>query len=667
MSERTSDAARSHFCRTLPFGAQLTGLTRAQFRFWAPSVEHVQLEIDTQTPLEMTPSGGGWFEIEADCQAGDLYRFRVSDDLAVPDPASRFQPDGVHGYSEIVCPTRFEWQHPDWQGRPWEETVLYELHVGAYGDGRGYRGVMEKLPALHALGITAIELMPLNSFPGKRNWGYDGVLPFAPEASYGSPDELKQLIDTAHGLGIMVFLDVVYNHFGPDGNFLHAYAEPFFKAGTHTPWGPAIDFDKPEVRDYFFENALYWLLEYRFDGLRLDAVHALNNDSWLRELSERVQSSVEHGRHVHLVLENERNTSSLLVHHFQAQWSDDAHNTMHVLLTGETESYYEAFATSPVQKLARVLSEGFVYQGEPSPIHEGAPRGEPSGSLPPTAFVFFLQNHDQIGNRAFGERLRSLTDDDSLRAATLLMLLSPQIPMLFMGEESGSTQPFYFFTGYTGDLATAVREGRRKEFSKNAAFSDAEQREKIPDPNHIDTFHASSIVASATGQGDADATGQTDEADDAGAWRTFYRDMLRLRRQRIMPGLHQPVHSLGAEVFGDAIVARWRLSDGQMLTIAVNLSATDATVTGASAACLNGLQQEAIAEVPGGAADKVRTSTVPAKSCVVLLSAENPITNDEAYAHAGNTAPQIDTRTNSSANAASNSASKAAPNTGTES
>jgi len=634
MSERPIDAAHRHFCRTLPFGAQLMGLTRAHFRIWAPSVDHVQLEIDTQRPLEMTATAGGWFEIEADCQAGDLYRFRVSDELAVPDPASRFQPEGVHGFSEIVCASRFDWQHPDWQGRPWEETVLYELHVGAYGDGRGYRGVMEKLPALQALGVTAIELMPLNSFPGKRNWGYDGVLPFAPDASYGSPDELKQLIDAAHGLGMMVFLDVVYNHFGPDGNFLHAYAEPFFKAGTHTPWGPAIDFDKPEVRHYFFENALYWILEYRFDGLRLDAVHAINNDSWLRELSERVQSSVEHGRHVHLVLENERNTSSLLVHHFQGQWNDDAHNTMHVLLTGESESYYEAFATTPVQKLARVLSEGFVYQGESSPIHDGAPRGEPSGSLPPTAFVFFLQNHDQIGNRAFGERLRSLTDDDSLRAATMLMLLSPQIPLLFMGEESGSKQPFYFFTGYTGDLADAVREGRRKEFSKNAAFSDADRREKIPDPNDIGTFHASSIV------GPTAMRDQADQAADAHAWQTFYRDMLSLRHRRIVPGLYKPVGALGADVFGEAIVARWRLSDGQTLTIAINLSSTEATVTGASAECLRCLQQEAIAEVPSGAAELVRASTVPAKSCVVLLSAENPIAGDEAYAHAGSASLQ---------------------------
>lgn len=624
MSERTIDVSHRHFCRTLPFGAQLTGSTRARFRLWAPSVRSVALEIEAQTPQSMTATEDGWFEIETDCQAGDLYRYRLGttpiaeDALAVPDPASRFQPDDVHGFSEVICPTNYCWEHPDWRGRPWEETVLYELHVGACG---GYRGVMEKLPSLKALGVTAVELMPLNDFPGARNWGYDGVLPFAPDSSYGTPDELKALIDAAHGLGLMVFLDVVYNHFGPDGNYLHVYAEPFFKAGTHTPWGPAIDFDKPQVREFFFENALYWLLEYRFDGLRLDAVHAINNDGWLRELSERVQSTVEHGRHVHLVLENERNTSSLLVHHFQAQWSDDAHNTLHVLLTGETESYYEAFAEQPVKKLARLLGEGFVYQGEPSPIHDGAPRGEPSASLSPTAFVFFLQNHDQVGNRAFGERLRDLTDDDSLRAATALMLLSPQIPMLFMGEEYGSRQPFYFFTGYTGDLADAVREGRRKEFAKFAAFNDASQRARIPDPNDPATFEKSRPVLSAS-EADAASDG------DAQAWQTFYRDALAIRHQRIVPGLHGPVKSLGAHVHGDAVIAHWMLSDGQRLSIVVNLSAKDVAIDAAHGLTPTGASDSTdtpIYEIPRGAAQAVLSGRIPAKSCVVLLDVADDV------------------------------------------
>ncbi|SAK56367.1 malto-oligosyltrehalose trehalohydrolase [Caballeronia temeraria] len=414
MSQHQIHSERHPSAHCFSFGAHLTGAgqqhPRTRFRFWAPSRDRVQVEVQgagstTSELTDMQPVGDGWYEAEADVGAGTLYRYRLDEELAVPDPASRFQPQDVHGPSEVVDPHAYRWTHTDWHGRPWEETVLYELHVGAMG---GYAGVTARLPELAQLGVTAIELMPLNDFSGTRNWGYDGVLPYAPDSAYGRPEELKQLIDTAHGLGLMVFLDVVYNHFGPDGNYLHAYAKTFFREGVNTPWGPAIDFERPQVRDFFFDNALYWLNEYRFDGLRLDAVHAINYDEWLRELADRVRSSVEAGRHVHLVLENEHNTASLLADHFNAQWSDDAHNTLHALLTGESESYYEAYSDRPIDKLARVLSEGFVYQGDSSPLHDGAPRGEPSGHLPPTAFVMFLQNHDQVGNRAMGDRLRAL-------------------------------------------------------------------------------------------------------------------------------------------------------------------------------------------------------------------------------------------------------------------
>lgn len=605
MSERSIDPNVHHYSRTLPFGAQLIGEDRTRFRFWAPDCRAVTLEVEGQPPLPMQEKGAGWFEIEAACGALARYRYRLDSGLAVPDPASRFQPDDVHGASQVICPHSYTWRNTAWSGRDWSETVLYELHVGACG---GYRGVMEKLPSLAELGVSAVELMPINDFPGARNWGYDGVLPYAPDSSYGSPDELKALIDTAHGLGLMVFLDVVYNHFGPDGNFLHAYAEPFFKKGTHTPWGPAIDFDRPQVRDYFFENALYWLMEYRFDGLRLDAVHAIDNDAWLRELSERVEASVEMGRHVHLVLENERNTSSLLDTHFEAQWSDDAHNTLHVLLTGETESYYEAFAETPVHKLARLLSEGFVYQGEPSPIHDGQARGEPSAGLPPTAFVLFLQNHDQVGNRAFGERLTQLANPDALRAATALMLLSPQIPMLFMGEEVHAQQPFLFFTGYSGQLAEAVREGRRKEFSKFADFNDASRRARIPDPNHIETFERSRVPAEA------------ELDDDQRAWRDFYRRALAIRREFIIPGLKH-ARSQDVEVLDDAsdnaaLVARWRLGNGRLLSIALNLGARE--VQGSVAPRSD--EAKLLLETPPGAADDWRSGRLKPRSCIVTLS-----------------------------------------------
>jgi maltooligosyltrehalose trehalohydrolase len=572
MSESPIDPHAHHHAHCLPFGAQLLGATsakpRTRFRFWAPSCKNVQVDIENgpaQGAIDMTPTGNGWFEAEAGCGAGTLYRFRLDGEHAVPDPASRFQPQDVHGPSEVIDPRAYRWEHTHWHGRPWEETVLYELHVGTLG---GYAGVQKRLEALAALGVTAIELMPLNDFPGKHNWGYDGVLPYAPDSAYGRPEELKALVDAAHGLGLMVFLDVVYNHFGPDGNYLHEYARSFFREGTHTPWGPAIDFERSEVSDFFTDNAVYWLNEYRLDGLRFDAVHAIDNHAWLRELSDHIRAKVQHGRHVHLVLENEHNSASLLESHFDAQWNDDAHNTLHVLLTGETEGYYHAYEDQPIRRLARVLSEGFAYQGDPSPIHDGAPRGESSGHLPPTSFVMFLQNHDQIGNRAFGERLRKLTSDDALRAATGLLLLSPQIPMLFMDEEYGSTQPFLFFTDYTGDLADAVREGRRREFARFSSFSDEKKRAQIPDPNDVKTFAASSPLLS-------------DQAQDRRDWMHFYQSALAVRAKLITPRLKH-AKALGATVLtaantaanadANALIARWKLGDGETLSIALNLS-----------------------------------------------------------------------------------------------
>jgi len=560
MAQAAIDLRGRQYAYDLPFGGRSTDAASACYRFWAPSCATVKLELygtkNVVTELiDMTPVGDGWFEAQAKGGAGTRYRYRLDAELAVPDPASRFQPEDVHGPSEVIDPRTFAWKNTEWDGRPWEETVLYEVHVGALG---GYVGVTKRLEQYAALGVTAIELMPLNDFSGRRNWGYDGVLPYAPDSSYGTPEELKTLVDTAHGLKLMVFLDVVYNHFGPDGNYLSAYAKSFFKEGVSTPWGPAIDFERPQVRDFFFDNALYWLMEYRFDGLRFDAVHAIQDDEWLRELSERVRSSVEPRRHVHLVLENENNTASLLESHFNAQWSDDSHNTLHVLLTGETESYYGAYSEQPIEKLARVLSEGFVYQGEPSPIHNGKPRGEPSTHLPPTAFVMFLQNHDQVGNRAMGERLRALAPDGALLAATGLLLLSPQIPMLFMEEEHGSIQPFLFFTDYHDELADAVREGRRKEFATFSAFADEQRRAQIPDPNHERTFESSSPEK-----------GQA--AADHRDWRHFYQSALEVRFRLLVPRL-KGAKSLGAQVTSKkSLVARWQLGDGSIYTIALNL------------------------------------------------------------------------------------------------
>ncbi|WP_147432237.1 malto-oligosyltrehalose trehalohydrolase [Pararobbsia silviterrae] len=647
MSDRTVDVRQHRHRHMLPFGAQPIGNDTTCFRLWAPSCEHVALAIEDGDTIAMAATGEGWFEAEAACGPGARYRYRLDDGLAVPDPASRFQPDDVHGPSMVVDPYAYEWRHTGWRGRHWTETVLYEIHVGAMG---GYRGVGAYLPELAALGVTAIELMPVADFSGARNWGYDGVLPFAPDSTYGTPDDLKALIDTAHGLGIQVFLDVVYNHFGPDGNYLHDYAAAFFKDDTPTPWGPAIDFDQAEVGQFFIENALYWIHEYRVDGLRFDAVHAIRNPAWLRTLAEHVRRSIEIDRHVHLVLENEQNLASLLscsrgqVCHFDAQWNDDVHNTLHVMLTGETEGYYGAYAEAPARRLARALAEGFVYQGEPSVLHDGHPRGEPSAALPPSAFVFFLQNHDQIGNRAMGERLTRLADHDALRAAIALMLLSPQIPLLFMGEEFGSTQPFLFFTDYTGPLADAVREGRRREFAKFSAFSDPARRARIPDPNDRATFEQSRFArpldaARAHDAATSDASpaspassrstshpGEPHPAEsDAREWRHFYQAALAVRHRLLTPRLER-TRSLGARVLvepaapdgetaallaarrapsaassahashgahdsptrsgalaygapasngrGGGVRAQWRLGDGEVLTIAVNLGDT---------------------------------------------------------------------------------------------
>jgi malto-oligosyltrehalose trehalohydrolase len=354
----------------------------------------------------------------------------------------------------------------------------------------------------------------------------------------------------------MIFLDVVYNHFGPDGNYLGLYAPGMFRDDIHTPWGAAIDFRRPEVRRFFTENALYWLVEYRFDGLRFDAVHAISEPDWLDEMAAEVRATIEPGRHVHLVLENDRNAASHLSGDFDAQWNDDGHHVLHVLLTGETEGYYHDYADATARQLARVLGEGFVFQGEHS-SYQGRPRGEPTTGLAPTAFVLFLQNHDQVGNRALGERLTVLADPDALEAAIAVQLLCPQIPLIFMGEENASRSPFLFFTDHGPQLAAAVRDGRRREFARFPAFANAAQREHIPDPNETQTFQKS------IPHPDSDRTTQR---------QALYRRLLAIRRDEIIPRL-DGARSLGADVTGPgAVVARWRLADGAVLILAVNLA-----------------------------------------------------------------------------------------------
>jgi maltooligosyltrehalose trehalohydrolase len=558
----------------MPFGAEVRE-DGVRFRLWAPAARSVEVVLggERSHAIAMSALEDGWHEtVTADAEAGTRYRFRIDGRHEVPDPASRSQPDDVHGASVVVDPGSYRWRHHAWRGRPWHEAVLYELHVGAFSPEGSFDGVRRRLDHLVELGVTAIELMPIADFPGRRGWGYDGVLPFAPDATYGTPDDLKRLVDDAHARGLMMFLDVVYNHFGPDGNYLHLYAPEFFTDRFVTPWGAAIDFSRREVRDFAINNALYWLQEYRFDGLRLDAVHAILDDEVphvLDELAQTVRGGVGAERHVHLVLENEHNEAHHLERDgaarpraFTAQWNDDIHHACHVLATGERVSYYADFAHRPLEHLARCLSEGFAYQGEPFRHRGGAPRGTPSAHLPPTAFVSFLQNHDQIGNRAFGERLVALSEERVLRALAAVVLLAPSPPLLFMGEEWGASEPFLFFCDFHDQLADAVREGRRKEFAGFPEFQDEGVRSTIPDPNAETTFLRSRL--------DWERISERAHA----AWLGHYRELLALRRREIVPRIPRlQAGSARASRYGDGgLDVHWSLDDGSELWLRANLA-----------------------------------------------------------------------------------------------
>lgn len=549
----------------LPLGAEHLGGGRTRFSLWAPAAEEVDLVLEGGSRC-MEPGEDGLFSLVAHAPPGTRYRYRIDGGREVPDPASRFQPEGVHGPSAVVDPAAFDWSDGGWRGRPWEETVLYELHVGAFSPEGTYGGVAERLDHLANLGITAVELMPLSEFPGRRGWGYDGVLPYAPDSSYGTPEELKELVQAAHRRGMMIFLDVVYNHFGPEGNYLSLYAPQFFTAEHQTPWGEAIDFGRRMVREFFIHNALYWIEEYHLDGLRLDAVHAIFDDPerhLVRELARRVREGPGRDRHVHLVLENDANAASLLrgPHSATAQWNDDLHHSLHAALTGEDSGYYADYAPSPARHLARALAEGFAYQGEPSAYRGGAARGEPSADLLPTSFVAFLQNHDQVGNRAFGERISALAPPEAVRAAAAIYLLSPQIPLVFMGEEWASSSPFPFFCDFGGDLARAVAEGRREEFAAFPEFSDPATRGRIPDPGAEETFEAARLRWEEPG------------SPEHRARLGLYRSLIELRRERIVPLLAAAPGGAASwrTVGGSGLEVRWTLAGGALLTLRANL------------------------------------------------------------------------------------------------
>jgi maltooligosyltrehalose trehalohydrolase len=540
-----------------------------RFRLWAPGQERIALAIEGRAAIPMKRAANGFFEtLVTGLAAGAHYRFALADGRQVPDPASRFQPEDVNGPSEAIDPAAYRWRE-SWRGRQWDEIVLYELHIGAFSSEGTFMGAAHKLDHLLDLGVTGVEVMPVSDFGGRWNWGYDGAFCYAPDASYGRPEDFKAFIEAAHRRGIAVLLDVVYSHFGPEGNFIPLYAPDFFTSRHRTPWGDAFQFDGPNsgpVRDFFIENAEYWIDEFHLDGLRFDAVHAIKDDTkpdLLAELAKRLRSRQR--RPIHLLVENEGNDPRLLTRRavkperYTAQWNDDVHHVLHVAATHEKSGYYAAYGRTEL--LGRALAEGFAYQGETMPYRE-APRGGPSAGLPPAAFVSFMQNHDQIGNRAFGERLNALVPPDVIRALASVYLLAPQTPMIFMGEEWGATQPFLFFCDFGGELGEAVRNGRLEEFARFPDFADPERVKKIPDPTAEATFLASKLDWSAI---DAKHL-------------AYYRRLLATRREFVRSLLHNIERGGAARVLGEqAVRVTWRAGE-RLLVLDANLSTSGVTL-----------------------------------------------------------------------------------------
>ncbi|MBW9052464.1 malto-oligosyltrehalose trehalohydrolase [Rhizobium mesosinicum] len=549
------------------FGPRISA-SATQFRLWAPLQDEIALAFEEGETLKMERSDDGWHRCEVgSARAGTTYSFILADGLPVPDPASRYQPRDVHGPSEVVDPHAYRWRTNDWGGHSFDDLVLYELHVGAFTQEGTFAAAIDRLDHLKSLGVTGIQIMPVADFPGRRGWGYDGVLPYAPDSSYGRPEELKRLVDEAHARGICAFLDVVYNHFGPDGNYLPLYA-PLFTDRHKTPWGNAINYDgngSRPIREFVIQNAIYWITDFRFDGLRLDAVHAIKDRSQehlLHELARRVREAAGE-RHIHLIIENEDNDGSLLERDeggrpqfFSAQWNDDIHHVLHVAATGETFGYYADYGDE-IAKLGRALAEGFVFQGEHMP-YRGQKRGTRSGHLPPSAFVSFIQNHDQIGNRALGDRMTASRPGAVLRALAGVYLLSPQVPMIFMGEEWGAEEPFPYFCDFDEELNEKVKLGRRNELSRLPGF-DADD---LPDPTAEATFLSAKLDWTKL------------ESDNCGQWLDFYRELLALRRQRITPLVTGIIREGGRYHVsaGGGLSVEWTLSGGGRLRLMANLS-----------------------------------------------------------------------------------------------
>ncbi|HWK89175.1 MAG TPA: malto-oligosyltrehalose trehalohydrolase, partial [Longimicrobium sp.] len=519
MTDVVEEQAPTPGAHVVPGGVEL--------RVWAPASERVDVvvygpEAERVAPLERADDGW-WTGVVEGIGPGARYRYRLDGGDAFPDPASRSQPEGVHGPSEVVDPAAFAWSESEWPGLDADDLVIYELHVGTATPEGTFDALIPRLDHFVHLGVTALELMPVASFPGERNWGYDGVALYAPQASYGGPQGLRRLVDAAHARGLGVILDVVYNHLGPEGNYLHAVTGGRYFTDRHcTPWGDAIDYATPAVREFAIQNALHWVREYRVDGLRLDATHTIEDPSpthLLAELAERVRAAAE--RPVVLIAEDERNERALLLPPpegpgLDAVWADDLHHQLRRHTAGDHEGYFADY-TGTAEDVAETLRRGWFYEGQAS-RNRGGPRGTPAEGLPPRGFVHCIQNHDQVGNRALGDRLTESVPLPVYRAASALLLLSPYTPLLWMGQEWAATTPFQYFTEHPDELGRLVTEGRRREFGKFSAFADPAVRERIPDPQAPETFARSRL--------------RWDEAErepHAGIL-ALYRELLRLRR-----------------------------------------------------------------------------------------------------------------------------------------
>lgn len=517
----------------------------------------------------MNSAGDGWFErFEPRAGAGSRYRFLLPDGSRVPDPASRYQPQDVDEPSEVIDPAAYTWQHLPWHGRPWAEAALYELHIGTFTPEGTFQAATAKLPHLAELGVTAIELMCLSDFPGNRSWGYDGVLLFAPDSAYGRPEDLKAFIDSAHGYGLMVILDVVFNHFGPEGNNLPRYFPQLLSQEHKTAWGAGLNFDGPgnaEVRDLIVQNGLYWIGEFHADGLRLDASHALGDNSprhILHELAERLRAAAG-DRSIHLILESENTIGSLLTRTpaateevYTAQWNHAIDHLLGAAMGGGCSAHAPE-ETHEIEEIGRALAQGFMA------AELNCSPAEADVHVPPTAFVSFIQTHDLIGNRPFGDRIHSLAAPEAVRAIAAIYLLLPQVPMIFMGEEWAASTPFPFFCDFHGELAEAVRKGRCEEMSKSGQLS-PEELHRVPDPGAEATFRSAQLRWDEV---------ETEPHREQLAW---YRGILAARQERIVPHLRKLVQACGSyKVLGPGtLTVSWTLGPGTSLHLAAHLCQT---------------------------------------------------------------------------------------------